>query len=263
MNDNKTSWGKEAGWYDSLLAMDSTYQKDVILPNMIRLMDIKTSDHILDVACGQGFFSKAFAERGAEVMGTDISRELIKLAQQKMGPREKYMILPADKLTGNIVPKTYDKACIILALQNIENYQEVVSEIARALKSGGKFYLILNHPAFRIPKLTSWGWDEDNKVQFRRVDGYLSESKAEIDMHPGHTNRQSPGRTGGNKNSITYSFHRPLQLYFKALAKSDFVITRLEEWNSQKKSLPGPRQKAEDQSRKEIPMFMMIECSKI
>jgi ubiquinone/menaquinone biosynthesis C-methylase UbiE len=202
MSNKKTSWGQEAEWYDTLLSMDNTYQKDVILPNMIRLMDIHPGERVLDVACGQGFFSKAFAERGAEVLGVDISFQLIEIAKQKTGVREKYMVLPADKLSGNVSPKSYDKACIILALQNIENYQESVAEVARALKVGGKFYIVLNHPSFRIPKMTSWGWDEEKKVQYRRVDEYLSESRAEIEMHP-----------GAKKESVTYSFHRPLQLY--------------------------------------------------
>jgi len=251
MSNNKTSWGQEAEWYDALLSMDDTYQKEVILPNMIRLMDIQPGCRILDLACGQGYFSKAFAERGAEVLGTDISFQLIEIAKQKIGPREKYMVLPADKLAGNIGPKTFDKVCIILALQNIENYQETIAEAVRVLKPGGKFYIILNHPSFRIPKMTSWGWDEVLKIQYRRVDSYLSESKAKIEMHP-----------GSKKASVTYSFHRPLQLYFKALAKNGFFVTRLEEWNSHKKSLPGARQSAEDTARKEIPMFMMIEAEK-
>lgn len=251
MNKKQTSWGKEAGWYDSLLSMEDTYQKDLILPNLVRLLEIKPSDRILDVACGQGFFSKAFAERGAQVVGTDISAELIKIAQNKIGPREKYFVLPADRMSGNIIPSSFDKACIILALQNIENFQEAISQVSTALKKGGKFYIVLNHPAFRIPKMSAWGWDEENSTQYRRIDGYLSESRSEIDMHPGKSSK-----------SVTYSFHRPLQLYVKALSKADFVVTRLEEWNSDKKSLPGPRQKAEDRSRKEIPMFMMIEAEK-
>jgi hypothetical protein len=66
-----------------------------------------------------------------------------------------------------------------------------------------------------------------------------------------------PGKTNSPK---TISYHRSLQDFSKALFKSGFSITRLEEWISHKQSQKGPRQKAEDQARKEIPMFLMLEA---
>jgi hypothetical protein len=36
----------------------------------------------------------------------------------------------------------------------------------------------------------------------------------------------------------------------------------MEEWESHKKSQPGPRAKAEDQARKEIPLFLYLEAVK-
>jgi hypothetical protein len=47
------------------------------------------------------------------------------------------------------------------------------------------------------------------------------------------------------------------------LGKNGFAVSRLEEWNSNRKSQPGPRSKAEDKARKEIPLFMFMEAIKI
>jgi len=270
MNNKDTSWGKVAGWYDSLLSGEGTYQKEVILPNLLRLMEVKAGEKILDIACGQGFFSRALAEKGAEVTGTDISSELIKFAKEKAGKKEKYFVAPADKLNNNVVDKTFDKALIVLAIQNIENLNGALAEAARALKPAGKLFLVLNHPAFRNPKHTAWDFDEKSKVQYRRVEEYLSESRTDIDMTPGtkpmgnkplhltQTNRSEVFPQG----LITISFHRPLQVYFKALVKNGLLVGRLEEWNSNKNSEVGPRQKAEDKARKEIPLFLLIEAVK-
>jgi hypothetical protein len=57
---------------------------------------------------------------------------------------------------------------------------------------------------------------------------------------------------------FTVSFHRPLQFYFKIFSKLGFAVERLEEWNSNKKSEAGPRAKAEDKARKEIPLFLYM-----
>ncbi|MFZ2038403.1 MAG: methyltransferase domain-containing protein [Minisyncoccia bacterium] len=251
MNEKRTSWNKVATWYDTLLSLDDTYQKEVILPNLLRILDPKPGVKIIDIACGQGYFAKNFANLGAEIVGVDISSNLIKFAQKDANKNEKYYVSSADKLSKEIPSNYFDKAVIVLALQNIENIAGALAEASRVLKTGGNLCLVLNHPAFRIPKQSSWGYDEVAQVQYRRVDAYLSEAKIEIEMHPGQ-----------EKSESTISFHRPLQLYFKNLAKNKFVITRLEEWTSHKKSTKGPRQKAEDKSRHEIPLFMMIEAKK-
>jgi hypothetical protein len=90
---------------------------------------------------------------------------------------------------------------------------------------------------------------------YRRIDSYMSEKTLEIDMTPGK-------RNVGNKK-YTVSFHRPLQTYFKILSKSGFVVARLEEWISHKKSQMGPHAPEEDRMRKEIPMFMCLEARKM
>ncbi len=71
-------------------------------------------------------------------------------------------------------------------------------------------------------------------------------------MHPGKKTRER-----------TISYNRSLQDISKALRKNGFAITRLEEWISHKSSEKGPRQAAEDTARKEIPLFMLLEVSKI
>ena len=121
------------------------------------------------------------------------------------------------------------------------------------MKNNGRIVLVLNHPSFRIPQGSDWLFE--NGVQYRKVGQYLSESKISIDMTPGEKNP--------HKKIKTISFHRPLQYYVKLLSKNGFAITRLEEWISHKKSQTGPRQKAEDIARKEIPMFMCLEVKKI
>ncbi len=242
-----TSWGGVAEWYDHHLETDKdSYQERVIAPGLLRLLDIKKGMRVLDLACGQGFFSRKFAEKGAAVTGADIGRELIEVAK-KRSPEIPYYITPAHKL-GFAQGESFDAVVIVLAIQNIANMLDVFKEARRVLKPGGRMILVMNHPAFRIPRRSAWGFSGAEKKQYRRIDGYLSESTVPILMHPGQA-----------KSESTISYHRSLQDYSKALAKAGFAITRLEEWISHKKSQAGPRQEAEDTARKEIPLFLMIE----
>jgi len=247
-----TSWNKFAGWYDSLLEADSgTYQKTVILPNLMRAMAPGKGEHILDVGCGQGFFSRAFAGSGAEVIGVDLSARLIEFARTGAPKNTSFHRGNAERMPM-VATASIDKAAAVLSLQNMAEAGKAISETGRTVKPGGRIFIVLNHPAFRIPKRSSWGWDEKEKIQYRRIDGYLSEAKEKIEMHPGKED-------GG----VTYSFHRPLQYYVKALRRGGFAIDSLEEWVSDRKSQPGTRARAEDQARKEIPIFMMISAVKL
>jgi ubiquinone/menaquinone biosynthesis C-methylase UbiE len=246
-----TSWGKVATWYDTVVNDDDSYQNKVILPNMMRIVAPHKGLRVLDLACGQGFFSRAFAGAGARVTGIDIAPELIDLAQSRAGHNEEYIVSSADNLSS-CKDSEFDVVTMVLALQNVEAMAKALREAGRVTKEGGKFVIVLNHPAFRIPDKTSWGFDEEKKVQYRRVDEYLSESRKAIDMNP-----KNPGK------EMTQSFHRPLQNYSKSLANAGFAILRIEEWVSHKKSEQGIRQMAEDKSRKEIPLFMCLECIKL
>lgn len=245
-----TSWGAVAKWYDNYLETGSdSYQEKVVAPNLIRILEIKKGMKVLDNACGQGFFSRKFKTLGADVTGADISSELIAQAK-KHGEGIVFHATPADKLPF-AKDGTFDVVTIVLAIQNISDMQSVFAECSRVLKKGGRLVLVLNHPTFRIPKRSSWDFDPRSGMQYRRIDGYLSSEKVSIVMNPGQA-----------KSESTISYHRPLQEFFKALSKSGLTVARLEEWISHKKSEKGPRQKAEDLSRKEIPLFMMIEAVK-
>jgi ubiquinone/menaquinone biosynthesis C-methylase UbiE len=244
----KTSWGGEAEWYADHLQESDTYHSKVIVPHIERLVAPRAGLRVLEVGCGEGFIARTIAGRGARVVGCDISPELIEIGKQKGGGVE-YHVSEAEKLDW-IPAHSQDVVLAVLTLQNMERIEPVFTGIARALAPNGRFILVVNHPAFRIPKATSWDYDEKRNIQYRRVDAYLSAHKESIDMHPGKR----------GKKSVTYSFHRSLQDYSKALRAAGFAITHLEEWISHRSSEPGPRAKAENTARKEIPLFLMAEC---
>lgn len=246
---NSTSWGNVASWYDEYLGSPDSYQEKVVLPNLLRIISPKKGEKILDLACGQGYFSGKLAEVGAKVTGADISSELITKAKTHFRDIE-FKVAPANALPFS--DASFETVVCVLAMQNIAGLDQAFAECKRVLKKGGRLVMVLNHPTFRIPQASDWSYDEKLQMQGRVIYKYLSESKNKIDMHP-----------GAEKKTFTISFHRPLQVFVKMLAKNNFVITRLEEWISHKKSSPGGRAKAEDEARKEIPLFMCIESKLI
>jgi len=247
-----TSWNNVASWYDELFKNDDSYQAKVVLPNLLRILDLKTGEQVYDLACGQGYFANVFAHMGANVVASDLSKNLIETAKKNSKEKISFYISPAHRAQF-LKDVSIDTIVVVLAIQNIENVGEVFAECKRVLKKDGRIVLVLNHPAFRVPQGSDWFFEDG--VQSRIVSQYLSPSKIYIDMTPGEKNPK--------KKIKTISFHRSLQDYVKLFSKNGFAITRLEEWISHKQSQVGPRQAAEDKARKEIPMFMCLEIKKI
>ena len=286
----KTHWGNVAESYDKHLATDGTYHSEVIWPNLKRIItssfkniskenskDIKDSKSesldfkskkILDIACGQGYFSELLAAEGAHVQAFDLGEGLIKIAKENTKNNSKdlsfknidYIVADAQDFSKNYSSKIFDIVICVLAIQNIENVKLTLENIKKITDKNSKVYFVINHPAYRIPKYSEWGYSqngigkENKSLQYRRVDKYMSEDKIKMDMTP--SERQERDKV------YTYSYHRPLQYYFKLFNNNKFAVTRLEEWVSNKVS-DGKYADRENTARKEFPMFMCLEIINI
>ena len=249
----RTEWtGDVAEWYDRLVGDEgSEYHRHVVHPGVLRLLALRPGEAVADVACGQGALARLLHERGAEVTGVDAAPELIRAARLRGPEAIRYHVADARELS--FLPESaFAAAACVLAIQNIQPVQPVMEGVARLLRPGGRFVVAMMHPAFRSPKETRWGWDEEGGVQFRRVDRYLLPRKSPIVTHPGKT-----------PDVYTWTFHRPIGAYVKAMRNAGLLVDALEEWPSHKVSEPGPRAAAENAARKEIPMFLALRGVKV
>ena len=246
-----TSWEKSSKWYKKIVGDEGHYfHQAVIFPKLAKLINYKSATSVLDLACGQGIFERQI-NPVTEYIGVDISRSLIEEAKRKsLGDKHTFLTADASKNLP-VEENHFDLAVIILALQNIRNFEGVIINAKKHLRKGGKFVMVLNHPMFRIPRQTFWGVDEKSKIQYRRVDRYMSEMEIPILTNPGSF----------EKSEKTWSFHHCLSKYSEELFRNGLVIERIDEWVSDKKSTGG-KAKMENRSREEIPMFMAIVAEK-
>lgn len=260
-----TSWSGVTDWYDDYLKDEDNYQHKVILPNLLRLLNVDSAEGktkkitLLDLGCGQGFFIEKIIDKhpNLHIEGIDLAEKLLKIAEQKFSQNKNINLVHTDAVNlSHIKTESIDKIYSVLALQNMSDVDGVIKEVKRVLKPNGRCLFVINHPSFRIPKESDWKFDNNIGKQGRIVFNYMTDKKYVIDLNPGL-------KAAGEKTEETISFHHPIQYFSKIFDKHDMAISRIEEWISHKKSEEGGRQKAEDDARKEIPMFMCLELVNI
>jgi len=217
----------------------------------------------LDLACGEGYNARILARKGATVVGVDFSPRLIKLAKEKETKERlgiTYYISDAADMK-DVQSNHFDLVVCFMALQDIENYEKALSEVARVLKEDGRFIFSIPHPCFeRVVKggesLIDWRLEEEARNKAGKKSSHL-----EIKQYFGiGTYETQWDMKRISKPFRTTSFHRTLTDYFRALHVNTLLISRLVE--------PRPTSKAVSEypslrKRLKIPQSIVIETRKM
>lgn len=245
-------WDPVAKWYDRLVGeTGSDYHRNVILPAALRLIQLERGESAVDICCGQGVLIKPLLDAGAaQITAIDASPQLIRAARQRHPDQPAVSWFTADACEpGEWNETQHDVAASIMAVHDVADAEALCRQAARALKVGGRMVMIAMHPCFRLPRHSHWGWDQDQKVQFRRMDRYSSPTLIEIATHPGQ----------GGTSSHTQFYHRPLADLLNAIGNAGMAVTHCEELCSHRRSQGGGAfSKAEHRAAEEFPLFIAL-----
>jgi SAM-dependent methyltransferase len=146
--------------------------------------DAHTRGPICDMGCGPGHVARYLHERGAQVLGIDLSPRMIELARQ-MTPGVEFRL-------GNMLALDVDDAAWagIVAFYSIihiprDNVVGALRELRRALKPGG-LLLLAFHIGQEIRHLDEW-WGKQVSVDFlfferAEMEGYLQAADFAIEQ---------------------------------------------------------------------------------
>ena len=78
-------YGEFANIYDRLMRCDVDYEKIADFIENLFILNDKNPNLICDLACGTGNVTEALARRGYEMIGVDVSQDMLSVAQKKQG----------------------------------------------------------------------------------------------------------------------------------------------------------------------------------
>lgn len=118
---------------------------------VIKYLNPKNGDLILDVGCGIGYYSFELATKfGCKANGIDIDKEDIRLANQMDGKMHisNPMFIVGDTSKLPFHNQMFDKVILSEVIEHIRDDREVLEELNRILKCSG--YLVLSTPHVEV-----------------------------------------------------------------------------------------------------------------
>ena len=117
----RKAWNQNAAFWDERMGEGNDWVEYLILPSTERLLDVKSGEKILDIACGNGLTSRRLAEMGADVVTFDFSKEMVEFARKrtiKNADRIKYFVRDATDEDALLTfgKNTFDAAICSMAL---------------------------------------------------------------------------------------------------------------------------------------------------
>lgn len=264
----RSSWDDVAEWWDQEAGDAGVWhQRHDIDPVVVRTLGSVRGKKVLEIGCGNGYFSRRLARAGASVTACDLTKTFIMLARQnelrhRLGIR--FLQRDAADLKG-IRMARFDVVLSNMMLMDVRRYRSAFKEASRVLKHNGRLIFSIIHPLY-----SDWQHQvvtyKGRKYYARILKKYLSETDTD--------------RAHWKNGHDTVHYHRPLQSYVHALHDAGMTVSNLHEVPTRRKLVRAPsaekrvmnkltkyyissRDKAWRQfTQKEIPLFLVVEAVK-
>ncbi len=203
-------------------------------PNTLQLLPDVKGKIILDAACGPGKYAEILIDKGAAVIGFDISPKMIELAISRNKGKGEFFVHDFSNPFYMIEDNACDIVLCALALHYIEDWTFTMKEFYRVLKSNGTLVMSIEHPF--------------NDYTFFKSENYFNIENVKCTWN------------GFGRPVEVNSFRRPLNECITPLTDNGFLIDKLAEPKPTKEfERLDPRHYKE---LNEFPAFMCIRAIK-
>jgi len=192
---------------------------------------------VLDAACGPGYYTEFMINLGAEVIGVDVSSEMLTQYRRRTQNKVKTIEHDLSKPLEFFNDKEFDLILSALTLHYLPDWNTVFKEFNRILKNGGIWVFSIPHPAADFYEYHKGGNYFERELVVERWKGF-GEPVLEMKL-----------------------IRRPLGMLFDAILNNGFILEKFIEAQATQKFLELSPEHYE--KMRKLPTFISLRVRKI
>jgi len=219
---SRVAWDRAAPYWDDFVESGQDYYRTEFHgPALLDACGPVDGLRVLDLGCGQGYFSRLLAGAGARVVGVDLSSQMVERARRharRLNSSVEFHALDAAEVASRWPPGHFDLAAACVSLQDIADADGSARATSLVLKDGGRFVFSIPHPATCTP-YRQWERDGSGVKGALKLDRYFDSGPRVLrwDM------------TRLKEHWETPYWHRTIEEWSDILMDAGFLIRRLRE----------------------------------
>lgn len=136
----------------------SPYNAGIDRPRTTALIPSVSDKRILDAGCGTGHYTEWLVENGADVVGIDLSSEMLSQARERFDDNVEFHQNDLETPIDFADSGSFDGVVSGLALGHDKDLETTFSEFARLLAPGGFLVFSIGHPFNEFPLEADQGY---------------------------------------------------------------------------------------------------------
>ncbi len=224
--ETREAWNENAAFWDGKMGEGNSFQRNLIGPTSERLLELKPDEWVLEIACGNGVFTRRMAQLGARVVASDFAEKMVERARARSSEyadRIEYRVLDATNEAQLLAlgRQRFDAAVCNMALMDMATIEPLFSAASQLLKPDGRFVFSLTHPCFNTTGCKKVVEEEDREGEI-------------VVTHAMHVSRYrnlrpAKGLAIVGQPKKQYYFDRTLSELFNTCFRAGFLMDALEE----------------------------------
>lgn len=241
-SDNGSAWDQAAAGYQAGMQLPvdvAHYGPDVGTEADFRLLGDLKGKRVLELGCGGGQNSVAFAKQGAIAIGVDLSAEMLAFAR-RLADREDVRVELRQGDMADLAFVRADSVDLVFsasAFGFVEDLNRVFRQVHRVLRTGAPLVFSLPHPAWHLVH----GGDDDRALLVRR--SYFDHEPVVYERH----------------GAIFTEYHHTIADLHTALVRSSYTVDTVLE---PPPTPTGPRSDDWQESARYVPRTLIIRARK-
>ena len=178
---SRAAWDAGADAWEEFVESGADYYRHAVHgPALLDACEPLAGLDVLDLGCGQGFFSRELARRGAKVVGIDLSVELLTFAlmhetDEPLGIQ--YHLIDAARTAVVLGEGQFQLVTACMALQDMADPRSVLRGAFSMVADRGRMVFSIPHPGTDTP-FREWEYDEAGNKGALKIDHYFDSGQA-------------------------------------------------------------------------------------